>query len=100
MDHDRRKFLVLTAATAGAAATALPASPALAAPAGVPISALGVDAGQFGVRPGSPDDQSRQLQRAIDETARSRSPLALAPGTYRVGDLKLPAGTQLVGARG
>jgi uncharacterized secreted repeat protein (TIGR03808 family) len=100
MDQDRRKFLVLTTASAGAAAAALPASAAPAAPAGAPISALGVDASQFGVRPGNPDDQSRALQRAIDETARSRSPLALAPGTYRVGDLKLPAGAQLVGARG
>jgi uncharacterized secreted repeat protein (TIGR03808 family) len=58
-----------------------------------------MDALHFGVRPGSPDDQSRALQRAIAETARMRTPLALPSGVYRAGNLKLPAGAQLVGAR-
>jgi uncharacterized secreted repeat protein (TIGR03808 family) len=97
MDLDRRHLLALTAATTGASAAV---SPARAAPAASPISALGVDAGQFGVRPGHPDDQSRALQRAIDETARTRSPLAIPPGIYRAGNLQLPAGAQLVGVRG
>ncbi len=97
MDLDRRHLLALTAATVGAAATA---APARAAPAATPISALGVDASHFGLRAGSPDDQSRTLQRAIDETARTRAPLAMAPGVYRAGNLKLPAGAQLIGARG
>jgi uncharacterized secreted repeat protein (TIGR03808 family) len=97
MDLDRRHLFALTAATAGAG---LVAAPAQAAPGAAPISALGVDAAQFGLRPGSPDDQSRALQRALDETARTRTPLALAPGTYRAGNLKLPPGAQLVGARG
>src|ERR1051325_4584325 len=79
LDLDRRHLFALTAA---------------------PISALGVDAAQFGLRPGGPDDQSRALQRALDETARNRSPLAIAPGTYRAGNLKLPPGAQLVGVRG
>ncbi|MGC1695130.1 MAG: TIGR03808 family TAT-translocated repetitive protein, partial [Pseudolabrys sp.] len=70
----------------------------LAAPAA--LSAFGLDAAQFGVRPGAPDDQSHALQRAIDQAARSRTPLMLAPGVYRAGDLKLPAGTQLAGVRG
>ena len=87
MDLDRRHLLALTAASAGAAAAV---SPARAAPAAPTISALGVDAGQFGVRPGSPDDQSRALQRAIDETARTRSPLAIPPGIYRAGNLQFP----------
>jgi uncharacterized secreted repeat protein (TIGR03808 family) len=97
MDIDRRHLLVLTAATAGASAAA---SPAHAAAPAVPISALGVDATQFGLRPGSSEDQSRALQRALDETARTRAPLALPPGTYRIGDVKLPPGAQLIGARG
>ena len=97
MELDRRHLLALTAATVGAAATA---APARAAPAATPISALGVDASHFGLRAGSPDDQSRTLQRAIDETARTRAPLAMAPGVYRAGNLKLPAGAQLIGARG
>jgi hypothetical protein len=80
MDIDRRHLLALTAATAG---VAVAVSPARAAPApSAPTSALGIDAGQFGLRPGSPDDQSRALQRAIDETARTRTPLAIAPGVY------------------
>lgn len=64
-----------------------------------PLSISGVDAAQFGVRPGATDDQSRALQRAIDETARTRAPLMLAPGVYRAGGLTLPAGTQFVGVR-
>jgi uncharacterized secreted repeat protein (TIGR03808 family) len=96
MTFDHRHLLALTAMTASAAA----ASSARAAPATAPISAFGLDATQFGMRPGSPDDQSRTLQRAVDETARTRTPLAIPPGSYRVGGLKLPPGAQLVGARG
>src|SRR4030095_15746338 len=98
MNHNRRQLLALSAASIGASVAALPAR---AAPAAAPqISALGIDASQFGLRPGSSEDQSRALQRAIDETAPSRSPLAIAPGSYRVGNLKLPPGAHLVGARG
>ena len=63
-------------------------------------STLGRDATQYGVRPGSPDDQTRVLQRAIDEAARLQSPLALPPGVYRTGMLRLQTGTQLIGVRG
>jgi uncharacterized secreted repeat protein (TIGR03808 family) len=63
-------------------------------------SALGRDATQYGVRPGSPDDQTRVLQRAIDEAAHAQVPLALPPGVYRTGMLRLQNGTQLVGVRG
>jgi uncharacterized secreted repeat protein (TIGR03808 family) len=65
-----------------------------------PLSMHGIDAAQFGVRPGAPDDQSNALQRAIDEAARTRAPLMLAPGVYRAGGLTLPAGAQLIGVRG
>ena len=85
---DRRGFLVLGSAAA--------VSPAVAAP----IGALGVDGAQFGLRPGSADDQSRAFQRAIEETARNRAPLAIAPGSYRVGNLRLPANAHIVGVRG
>jgi uncharacterized secreted repeat protein (TIGR03808 family) len=71
-----------------------------AARAAPPTSALGRDATHYGVRPGSPDDQTRALQRAIDEAARAQAPLALPPGVYRTGMLKLAAGTQLTGVRG
>jgi uncharacterized secreted repeat protein (TIGR03808 family) len=85
---NRRRFLVLTSAAA--------ASPAMAAP----IGTLGVDGTQFGLRPGSAEDQSRAFQRAIEETARNRAPLAIPPGSYRVGNLRLPANANIVGVRG
>ena len=40
------------------------------------------------------------MQRAIDQAARARVPLMLAPGVYRAGGLTLPAGAQLAGVRG
>lgn len=90
MPFDRRTFLI------AAAASAATASPTRAAP----LSTFGVDAAQFGVRPGAPDDQSVRLQRALDACAQSRAPLMLAPGLYRAGDLKLAAGVQIFGVRG
>jgi uncharacterized secreted repeat protein (TIGR03808 family) len=92
MNIDRRRLLALAAASAGSTTSAR----AVAAP----ISALGLDAAQFGLRPGSPDDQSRSFQRALDQAARARVPLAITPGDYRVGNLKLPPGSQLLGVRG
>jgi uncharacterized secreted repeat protein (TIGR03808 family) len=68
---------------------------------GAPLtSMLGRDAAQYGIRPGSPDDQTMALQRAIDDAARAQVPLALAPGVYRTGMLRLSNGTQFVGVRG
>jgi len=85
---------------AGLAAAALPSAARAAVPNASPISALGLDAAHFGVRPGAPDDQTAALQRAIDQAAAARAPLGLAPGVYRAGDLMLPAGAQIVGIRG
>jgi uncharacterized secreted repeat protein (TIGR03808 family) len=80
-----------------AGALAMSPEPLRAAPL---ASTLGRDATQFGVRPGSPDDQTRALQRAIDEAARAQVPLALPPGVYRTGMLRLQSGSQLSGVRG
>jgi uncharacterized secreted repeat protein (TIGR03808 family) len=90
MTIDRRTLL------AGLAAAATPTLARAAAP----VSTLGLDAAQLGVRPGSPDDQTKALQRAIDQAAAAHAPLALAPGVYRAGDLMLPPGAQIVGVRG
>jgi uncharacterized secreted repeat protein (TIGR03808 family) len=96
MDLNRRHLI---GASAAGVAGALAASPESARAAQL-TSALGRDATQYGVRPGSPDDQTRALQRAIDEAARAAVPLALPPGVYRTGTLNLAAGTQLIGVRG
>jgi len=96
MDLNRR-HLIGASAAGMAGALAMPADAAHAAPL---TSALGRDATQYGVRPGSPDDQTRALQRAIDEASRAQVPLALPPGVYRTGMLKLSSGTQLIGVRG
>src|SRR5579871_821093 len=95
MPLHRRHFMEFAAASAGALAM----SPR-AAGATQPISALGRDATQYGLRPGSADDQTKILQRAIDDAARAQVPLALPPGVYRIGTLRLPSGAQLVGVRG
>ena len=96
MDLNRRHLI---GASAAGVAGALAASPE-AARASQLTSALGRDATQYGVRSGSPDDQTRALQRAIDEAARAAVPLALPPGIYRTGALRLANGTQLIGVRG
>jgi uncharacterized secreted repeat protein (TIGR03808 family) len=96
MDVNRRHLI---GASAAGAASALVISPDAARAAPL-TSALGRDATQYGVRPGSPDDQTKVLQRAIDEAARAQIPLALPPGAYRTGMLRLQNGTQLIGVRG
>jgi uncharacterized secreted repeat protein (TIGR03808 family) len=95
MDVNRRDLLHATAA--GAGALVLSTDAARAAPL---TSTLGRDVTQYGVRPNSPDDQTRAIQRAIDDATRAQAPLAFPPGIYRSGMLKLTAGTQLVGVRG
>ena len=96
MDVNRRHLIGASAASV-AGALAMSPDAARAAPL---TSALGRDATQYGVRPGSPDDQTKVLQRAIDEAARAQVPLALPPGAYRTGMLRLQNGTQLIGVRG
>jgi uncharacterized secreted repeat protein (TIGR03808 family) len=95
--HLNRRHLIGASAAGVAGALAMSPDAARAAPL---TSVLGHDATQYGVRPGSPDDQTKALQRAIDEAARAQVPLALPPGVYRTGMLRLQNGTQLVGVRG
>jgi uncharacterized secreted repeat protein (TIGR03808 family) len=95
MDVDRRSLFAL-AALSGTAPAATVVAPAAAGP----LSTLGIDATQLGVRAGGGAEQTRMLQSAIDRTAGARMPLVLGPGEYRTGELKLPAGAQIVGVRG
>lgn len=97
MDISRRRLLNASAASAAAGALVGASEPANAA---TLMSALGRDATGYGVRPNAPDDQTRILQRAIEDSARAQMPLALPPGIYRTGMLTLPAGAQIVGVRG
>ncbi|WP_291684706.1 TIGR03808 family TAT-translocated repetitive protein [Bradyrhizobium sp.] len=92
-----RRHLIGASAAGVAGALAMSPDAARAAPL---TSALGRDATQYGVRPGSPDDQTKNVQRAIDDAARAQVPLALPPGVYRTGMLRLQSGTQLIGVRG
>jgi uncharacterized secreted repeat protein (TIGR03808 family) len=96
MDINRRHLI---GASAAGVAGALAMSPD-AAHAAPLTSTLGRDITQYGVHPGSPDDQTKALQRAIDDAARAQIPLALPPGVYRTGMLRLQNGTQLIGVRG
>jgi uncharacterized secreted repeat protein (TIGR03808 family) len=96
MNVNRRHLLGVSAAGAAGALAVAPN----AARAATPTSSLGRDITQYGVRPSSPDDQTRALQRAIDEAARAQTPLALPGGVYRTGMLRLESGTQLIGVRG
>lgn len=82
METDRRRLIgaAVIAAAAGAVTKA--------------------EAAPLVVEPDTSADQTDALQRAIDRASQTRSPLILAPGTYRSGLLTLRDGTHLVGARG
>ncbi|MGY4407236.1 TIGR03808 family TAT-translocated repetitive protein [Bradyrhizobium sp. USDA 3315] len=97
MDVNRRHLI---GATAAGAAGALAMSPDAVRAAAPSTGSLGRDVTQYGVHPGSPDDQTRNLQRAIDDAARAQVPLAFPPGVYRTGPLRLAPGSQLIGVRG
>lgn len=88
MKMDRRTLLL----SGAAALLPLPASAQAA-------QQHGLDATHAGVRPNSQDDQTKALQRAIDQAAQKKLPLWLPPGVYRAAALKLPPGVQITGAR-
>ncbi len=75
----------------------LPAQAQQRGAAPTPLGQLGLDATQFGLRPGATDDQSQRLQAALGEAARRSAPLLLPPGRYRVSRVALPEGTRLIG---
>ncbi|RXT20145.1 hypothetical protein B5U98_19385 [Bosea sp. Tri-39] len=80
------------------------ASPALAqtprATVSAPLGTLGIEAAQFGLRPGSTDDQSRILQNALIEAVKRDTPLVVAPGRYRIANVVLPENARLIGVPG
>lgn len=65
-----------------------------------PLGHLGLDAAQFGLRPGATEDQSRQLQAALKQAAARGAPLLLPPGRYRIGGVILPENVRIIGVPG
>jgi uncharacterized secreted repeat protein (TIGR03808 family) len=96
MGIDRRGlFAALAGATAlGAASEARAAQPRETA------SRAELDAASLGVRPNAPEDQSQNLQRAIEQAATARAVLRLPPGFYRAGALQLPSYAAISGVGG
>ncbi len=96
IDLDRRSILGLSAA--GATAPLL--LPKTVHASTSPLGSIGIDVTHFGVTPGSEDDQTAALQRAIDAASSARVPLWLPAGGYLVKDINLPSGAQIFGIRG
>lgn len=97
MPIDRRDLITLSAV--GATVPFAGVARAVAQSGSVPMFGA-IDATAFELRTDSRDDQTRVLQRAIDAAATERLPLFLPPGSYRCGEIYLPAGAQLFGIRG
>ena len=66
MDVSRRNLLAASTAGVAGALAVSPEAAHAAQSISTPISTYGCDAAHYGVRPGSPDDQTKALQRAID----------------------------------
>lgn len=58
------------------------------------------NANELGLRPATIDDQSRTLQRILNEAAEADKPVFLPPGNYFVSNILLPARTRLMGVPG
>ena len=97
MTLDRRTILTATLGIGAVTATAA------AAPAVKKDSVLGEAFGGIadkivaGVQPNSSKDQTTALQSAIDAASEKGMPVILPAGTIRVADLRLRAGTKLIG---
>ena len=91
---------VLAMGLFGTAAAVLPARAQSRGASAGPLGHLGLDAGQFGLRPGAVEDQSRLLQTALKQAVARGAPLLLPPGRYRIGGVALPENTRIVGVPG
>lgn len=100
MTFSRRDWLrtALFGTVAASAGPALAQAPRPSTPA--PLGTLGLEAAQFGLRPGSAEDQSRHLQAALVEAVKRDAPLIVTPGRYRIGNVVLPENARLIGVPG
>lgn len=93
----RRRFITSTATAA--LGTALAAQPS---PAQDLFEGLALRGTNPTLEPGSGSsgDQSRDLQRAVDQASITGEPVILGAGAYRVSNLSLPPATRLIGVPG
>ena len=98
---NRRVFLAGSAGLA-AAGLSLPAAAISRAPASIETAALrgAISAGEFGVAPGTLDDQSKAFSKLLEKSAESEAPVFLPPGTYVVSNITLPRRVRLSGVPG
>ncbi len=90
----------LSALSAGAAIAAWGAAAGVAGRAQAALADGVFAASHPALIPGSPDDQSRQMIRALEEATTEGRPLFLPPGRYEIADVTLPATTHLIGVPG
>lgn len=103
LDEPTRRSLLRAAAfgTVMAGAGPVLAQAARRAPsAPAPLGTLGLEASRFGLTPGSAEDQSGVLRRALEEAMAREAPLLVAPGRYRIAEVVLPEGARLIGVPG
>lgn len=100
MTLSRRDWLrtALFGTVAASAGPVLAQAPRPSTP--TPLGMLGLEAAQFGLRPGSAEDQSRVLQAALVEAVKRDAPLIVAPGRYRIANVVLPENARLIGVPG
>ncbi len=98
---DKRSFLKSVGASGLMLPTTLWATMPAEAAKREPLEIAGLrgslDVSEFGIRPGSYDDQSQLLQQVLNKAAREDRPVFLPPGVYVVSNIKLPARTRLMG---
>jgi len=99
MSLDRRRLFAALAG-AGAASAGNAAGEAQAMPARELGLRAEIDAVSLGIRPNAAEDQTQNLQRAIDQAAAARAVLRLPPGVYRAGGLTLPPYAAIAGVAG
>jgi uncharacterized secreted repeat protein (TIGR03808 family) len=96
MSFDRRTML---AASLGIGAAATAAQAGAPSPPRAALRHLTHDVVP-GLEPNATRDQTELLQSAIDAAAEKNVPLMLPPGTFRVSDVRLRAGSRVIGANG
>ncbi len=96
MTLDRRAMLAASIGLGAATAAAAAPSTKQGKPVGEAFRDIAHDI-VAGLKPNATLDQTAALQTAIDSAAERGAPVVLPAGTFRIGDLRLRAGTKLIG---